>query len=323
MVPAIVDTGAEISVMSTSCARRCDLWDAIDTQHSGRAIGVGTSEIIGGIDGLGIRIGPVSFQNKISILRNSNHRCDFIIGLDILKRFNCDILLRERVIKMHVRGNEVRIPLITHVESQGSSTDLTGHFHSVSKQQQMKEASVNASPSPNVDAISNKLIHPANTNFLDEEEDEEFDEEEEDDQFTLEQHLQRGPPVPTASVATSTASSQSRRKEYVVNRHSYDKATYMNRIFSQSPVVQSRNELQSRSSYSDPDIEKYRGHTRSRAEQNQQSKADGSKASINTFDDEDDEFDGYDDDCDYLGENENYEQFQERHRDRGISMAGV
>lgn len=328
MVPAIVDTGAEISVMSTSCARRCDLWNAIDTQHSGRAVGVGTSEIVGGIEGLGIRIGPLSFQNKISILQNSNYRCDFIIGLDILKRFNCDILLRERVIKMHVRGNEVRIPLVTQVGSQSTSTDLTGHFQSAVKHQQKKEAPTMTSSSTIGEGISSMhMRHPAYTNQLDEEEDEDFGEEEEYDRYMLERHLRQGQPVSTSPVATSTdtkaathtATSPSRRKEYVVNRHCYDEWSSTTRIFSNSPLLRSSSGLQ-RNSNINPDVEKYSGHMSSRA---QRPDATGRETSVNTSDAEDEDSDGYDDDCDFLGENENYEQFQERHRDRSISMAGV
>eukprot|EP01039_Chlorochromonas_danica_P005479 gene5479-6031_t len=111
LVPAMVDTGAEISVMSTSCAKRCGLASMVDIQHSGRAIGVGCGEIVGGIDGLPLRIGPLSFQNKVSILRNS--RCDFLIGMDILKRFKCEISLRDKMLRMYVRNEEVRISLVT------------------------------------------------------------------------------------------------------------------------------------------------------------------------------------------------------------------
>jgi DNA damage-inducible protein 1 len=110
MVPAMVDTGAEITVMSSSCAKRCCLSRAIDPRHSGRVVGVGHSEIVGGIDGLGMRIGPLNFQNKVSILRNS--RCDLLIGMDILERFKCDISIRDRTLKFNVKGNEVRIPII-------------------------------------------------------------------------------------------------------------------------------------------------------------------------------------------------------------------
>lgn len=115
LIPAMIDTGAEITVMSASCAKRCGVSNLIDTQHSGKAVGVGFSEIVGGIDGMGLRIGPLNFQSKISILRSS--RCDFLIGLDILKRFKCDISLREKHLRFHLRGEEVRIPLLS------SSTD--------------------------------------------------------------------------------------------------------------------------------------------------------------------------------------------------------
>lgn len=108
-VPAVIDTGAEISVMSASCAKRCHVSNLIDTKFSGKAIGVGTSDIIGGIDKLQIQMGPLSFQNKIRVLRES--RCEFIIGLDILQRFKCDISLKERVLKLQVKKDQVRIPL--------------------------------------------------------------------------------------------------------------------------------------------------------------------------------------------------------------------
>ena len=125
LVPAIIDTAAEVTVMSTSCAKRCRVSSLIDTQHSGKAIGVGSSEIVGGINGLNLRIGPLNFQNKISVLRNS--RCDLLIGLDILKRFQCEISFRERLLRLHVRGDEVHIPLLSNdyeEEHQQRQTEL-------------------------------------------------------------------------------------------------------------------------------------------------------------------------------------------------------
>lgn len=109
MVPAIIDTGAEITVMSAACAKRCGLSKRIDTQHSGRAVGVGSSVILGGIEGLSMRIGPLSFQSKVSVLKNS--QCEFLIGMDLLSRFKCDISVREKMLKMHVRDQVVRIGL--------------------------------------------------------------------------------------------------------------------------------------------------------------------------------------------------------------------
>lgn len=115
LVPAMIDTGAEITVMSASCAKRCRIHNLIDTQHSGKVVGIGSSEIVGGIEGVGMRIGPLNFQNKISILRHS--RCDFLIGLDILERFKCEISLKDKLLKFNVRGDEVRIPLTSSSRS--------------------------------------------------------------------------------------------------------------------------------------------------------------------------------------------------------------
>jgi hypothetical protein len=115
LVQGMVDTGAEISVMSSSCAKRCRVANLIDTQHSGKAIGVGSSDIVGGIDNLGMRIGPLNFQNKVSILRNS--RCDLLIGLDILERFQCEVSLKEKILKFNVRGDQIKIPMSSNRNS--------------------------------------------------------------------------------------------------------------------------------------------------------------------------------------------------------------
>lgn len=126
LVPAIVDTGAEITVMSMSCAKRCQISSSIDTRFSGQAIGVGSSEIVGAIEDQPFRLGPIKFQNKISVLRSS--RCDFLIGLDILRRFQCDISIGQKVLKMKVRNDMVRIPLMSGATgshfSRGEIDDL-------------------------------------------------------------------------------------------------------------------------------------------------------------------------------------------------------
>jgi hypothetical protein len=130
LIPAIIDTGAEITVMSSSCANRCRISQKIDTQYAGHAIGMGSSEILGAIDDLYFKIGPLDFQNKISILRDS--KCDFLIGLDVLRRFKCDISIGERVLKMDVRGNTIRIPLVTG-DSDSASTDTEQGVQRVSR----------------------------------------------------------------------------------------------------------------------------------------------------------------------------------------------
>lgn len=110
IIPAIVDTGAQVTVMSESCARRCRVADQIDGRFSGKAVGIGSSDILGRINQLSMRVGPISYHSKVSILRQS--RVDLIIGLDFLRRFDAEINLERRFLKLNVRGRTVRIPFI-------------------------------------------------------------------------------------------------------------------------------------------------------------------------------------------------------------------
>ena len=125
LVPAIIDTGAQITVMSASCAKRCRISNKIDARFSGRAVGVGSSDIIGRIDGLEMRVGPVSFEGRVSVLREA--RVDFLIGLDLLKRFNTEVNLKDHVLKLQVRERWYKVPLLNknsdlEVPSASSST---------------------------------------------------------------------------------------------------------------------------------------------------------------------------------------------------------
>jgi hypothetical protein len=110
IIPAMIDTGAQISIMSEACAQRCMLSNQIDACYGGRAVGVGVSEIIGRINNLPLRIGPVSFHNKISILKNS--RVDFIIGLDFLRKHKCELSIMDNSLRIHVQNRNFRIPFV-------------------------------------------------------------------------------------------------------------------------------------------------------------------------------------------------------------------
>ena len=111
IIPAIVDTGAQVTVMSESCARRCRIANQIDGRYSGQAVGIGSSDILGRIDELLMRVGPITYHNKVSILRQS--RVDLIIGLDFLRRFGAEINLEKKTLKLSVRGRTVRIRFIS------------------------------------------------------------------------------------------------------------------------------------------------------------------------------------------------------------------
>ena len=133
-VPAIIDTGAQISIMSYNCAQRCRINNNIDTRYAGRAIGVGSSDILGRINGLNMKIGPISFDGKVSILRDS--RVDFLIGLDFLKRFNCEVSFKDRALRLQVRHKFYEIPLISdfydenqYLEIPASKTNYDSDYY--------------------------------------------------------------------------------------------------------------------------------------------------------------------------------------------------
>jgi DNA damage-inducible protein 1 len=162
LVPAIVDTGAEITVMSMSCAKRCQISSSIDTRFSGQAIGVGSSEIVGAIEDLPFRLGPIKFQNKISVLRSS--RCDFLIGLDILRRFQCDISIGQKVLKMKVRNDMVRIPLMSGATgshfSRGDMDDLFAQTESGLLDSRGETAKRRSSPTSLIRDSLDTGLHP-------------------------------------------------------------------------------------------------------------------------------------------------------------------
>lgn len=115
-VPAAVDTGSEVTIMSASCARRCQILHHVDTKLSGKVKGInGIGEVIGAVRKQNFGIGPVRFGHKLEVLRDS-HR-DLIIGLDVLERFDGVVNLKSKTIKLNVNGKDVNVPLMNHRSS--------------------------------------------------------------------------------------------------------------------------------------------------------------------------------------------------------------
>jgi hypothetical protein len=109
--------------MSQSCAKRCRINNLVDPRYSGQAVGMGSSDILGRINGLSMRVGPVSYQNQVCILRES--RVDLILGLDFLRRFKCEINLDEKLLKLKVRGRTVRLSFISNYSGPLQNLDFT------------------------------------------------------------------------------------------------------------------------------------------------------------------------------------------------------
>ena len=105
-VRAFVDSGAQTTIMSMACARRCNIGHLIDTRFTGVAKGVGSSKILGRIHMVPMQLGSIFIPISITILEDDG--MEFLFGLDNLKRHRCCIDLDANVLKV----GEEKIPFL-------------------------------------------------------------------------------------------------------------------------------------------------------------------------------------------------------------------
>lgn len=133
-----VDSGAQMTVMSSAFVQEIGLMKDVDTRYKGKASGVGTSEIIGKIHACRLKIGGKYWiECSISVLTSID--IPFLLGLDMLKKHRCAIDLGSHSLKFpgDTNGREAfEVPFVPdHLierkadprlsSSQVSSTPLT------------------------------------------------------------------------------------------------------------------------------------------------------------------------------------------------------
>ncbi len=84
IVKALVDTGAQMTVMNVQCAQRCDIMRLLDRRYASYAFGVGRQRILGIIHLGQIQIGEDFLASSFRVLEDQSH--ELILGLDMLKR---------------------------------------------------------------------------------------------------------------------------------------------------------------------------------------------------------------------------------------------
>ncbi|CAI5469943.1 unnamed protein product [Closterium sp. Yama58-4] len=108
-IKAFVDSGAQQTIMSQRCAERCGLMRLLDKRYEGVARGVGTSKIVGRIHAVQLKIGTNFYMCSITVLEADN--VDFLFGLDMLRRHQCCIDLKDNVLR--VGGGEIAVPFLS------------------------------------------------------------------------------------------------------------------------------------------------------------------------------------------------------------------
>jgi predicted aspartyl protease len=109
-IDMLVDTGAQMSVLSEPLAAQLGLLSRLDRRFQGMANGVGQAKILGKVFDVPVKLGHVEFSLNFSILSTQSHI--ILLGLDLLQQFKCMVDLERKCLVFG--GSEgVRVPFVS------------------------------------------------------------------------------------------------------------------------------------------------------------------------------------------------------------------
>lgn len=103
---AFVDSGAQTTMMSSRAAKKCSIHHLIDQRYRGLARGVGTQRILGKVHMVDMEIGNVFIPTSFTILEDQP--MDILLGLDLLKRHQCCIDLKNNQLIIGTTGTATK-----------------------------------------------------------------------------------------------------------------------------------------------------------------------------------------------------------------------
>eukprot|EP00768_Dysnectes_brevis_P000593 gnl/Dysnectes_brevis/11303_a23662_99.p2 GENE.gnl/Dysnectes_brevis/11303_a23662_99~~gnl/Dysnectes_brevis/11303_a23662_99.p2 ORF type:complete len:263 (+),score=100.19 gnl/Dysnectes_brevis/11303_a23662_99:21-809(+) len=107
----MVDTGAQMSVISHRLAKRVGLEPIIDRRMQGTVIGAGSAKIIGKIHLVQLQVDSVFLPCSLMVVESE---LDLLLGIDMLRRHRAVILVGENTIRL---GGSA-IPFLSHAEAR-------------------------------------------------------------------------------------------------------------------------------------------------------------------------------------------------------------
>lgn len=115
-IQAFVDSGAQSTIISQDCAKKCGIYNLIDTRFAGMAQGVGTSKILGRVHIAKMEVGGVEIPCSFTVLEDN--KVDLLFGLDNLKRHQCCIDLVSN--QLHIKNGEISVKFLSDGEIKES-----------------------------------------------------------------------------------------------------------------------------------------------------------------------------------------------------------
>lgn len=103
VLQAFVDSGAQVTIMSASCAERCGILRLMDSRIQGVARGVGEARILGRVHLALLELGGEYMECSFTIVENNS--LELLLGLDMMRKHAMCIDLERNCLR--VRGRQI------------------------------------------------------------------------------------------------------------------------------------------------------------------------------------------------------------------------